>query len=115
MNEYASHFCEENVYWLALKHHANEACNESEAFVIFISNLIQTVPIWRQKASKNNDPVCWDYHVIFIICAQSRSKEQETEVLVYNLDSLLSYPCIFSEYVECSFQPNFNFDSKFKQ
>ena len=36
--------------------------------VVFVSNKKQVVPLWRQKAGKDEEKlVIWDYHVLLIL------------------------------------------------
>uniref|UniRef100_A0A0L8I3D4 Protein N-terminal glutamine amidohydrolase n=1 Tax=Octopus bimaculoides TaxID=37653 RepID=A0A0L8I3D4_OCTBM len=50
------------------------------------------VPIWHQKIGKPNEPVVWDYHVIFLW-------RLEGESYVYDLDSSLPFPCKLEMYI----------------
>jgi len=77
--EYASCYCEENIYKLIAKLHGkgdnrnnNGNNNEynNEHWVCFISNDTKMCPVWMQKAGAgdpaNPQPVFWDYHVVSI-------------------------------------------------
>lgn len=110
---------EENVWQLCRFVEENYSENLAECYAVFVSNPQQSIPLLNQKAGHSNrhgfvvwvffktfshslityytiyfHDVCFDqdYHVIFI---------QKTPVggsFVYDLDSLLSFPCHFEEY-----------------
>ncbi|XP_040571105.1 protein N-terminal glutamine amidohydrolase [Lepeophtheirus salmonis] len=91
-------FCEENV-WKVVDEVRSRAPGElSKTSVIFVSNKKQVVPLWRQKAGREDDKlVIWDYHVIFIYKPDERC-------LVYDLDSELPFPTYFHKYVTETFR-----------
>ncbi|KAF5299580.1 hypothetical protein FQR65_LT09385, partial [Abscondita terminalis] len=90
---------EENVYKLCQevkKNHANEL---AKCFAVFISNSSRTVPLWRQRAGKDDDKlVIWDYHVIFLY------QPEPDKCLVYDLDSELPFPTYVHKYVTETFR-----------
>nr|CAH7729022.1 unnamed protein product [Callosobruchus chinensis] len=96
---YVSCYCEENVYKLAQEvttKHPNEI---NKCFVVFISNPSRTVPLWRQRAGKEEDKlVIWDYHVIFLY------HPEPDKCLVYDLDSELPFPTYVHKYVTETFR-----------
>lgn len=66
---------------------------------LFYSNQLKNVPMFQQKAGASGDvSVCWDYHVI-LLCF----REGEGQAVVYDIDSLLPYPCPLGEYLTHSF------------
>ena len=73
------------------------------AAAVFISNAAQAVPLWEQRQpgggageeGEEEGPVVWDYHVLLISAGSG-----ESGVLVYDLDSRLSFPCTAREYAE---------------
>ncbi|XP_060536488.1 protein N-terminal glutamine amidohydrolase [Cylas formicarius] len=96
---YVSCYCEENIYKLAEV--VNKIyCNEiNKCFVVFISNPSRTVPLWRQRAGKDEDRlVIWDYHVIFLY------HPEPEKCLVYDLDSELPFPTYVHKYVTETFR-----------
>merc|ERR1711953_187440 len=95
---YAACFCEENV-WKLCDHVRSTAKEElAKSFVIFVSNKKQVVPLWRQRAGRDEEKlVIWDYHVIFIYKPDERC-------LVYDLDSDLPFPTYFHKYVTETFR-----------
>jgi len=95
---YAACFCEENV-WKLCDHVRSTAKEElAKSFVIFVSNKKQAVPLWRQRAGRDEEKlVIWDYHVIFIYKPDERC-------LVYDLDSDLPFPTYFHKYVTETFR-----------
>uniref|UniRef100_A0AAR5PV01 Protein N-terminal glutamine amidohydrolase n=1 Tax=Dendroctonus ponderosae TaxID=77166 RepID=A0AAR5PV01_DENPD len=90
---YVSCYCEENVYKLGeevTKAHPNEL---NKCYAVFISNQSRTVPLWRQRAGKNEDRlIIWDYHVIFLY------HPEPDKCLVYDLDSELPFPTYVHKY-----------------
>ncbi len=60
-----------------------------KSFAVFVSNKKRVVPLWRQKAGREEERlVIWDYHVVFIYRPDDRT-------LVYDLDSELPFPTYF--------------------
>lgn len=88
---YTSCYCEENVWKLCDYVRKQRTALLEHLFVIFISNETRTVPLWKQKSGHGDLPVIWDYHVILLQADQSDS-------LVYDLDSTLSFPCSLKLY-----------------
>ena len=69
-----------------------------KCWVVFVSNKKRVVPLWRQKAGKDEEKlVIWDYHVILIIKTDERST-------VFDLDTNLPYPCDFKSYTQETFK-----------
>lgn len=64
------------------------------------------IPLWKQKAGNqcSDNLVVWDYHVILI----RTSCDDHCDVMVYDLDSVLSFPCPFSRYWEEGIRPDAN-------
>ncbi|XP_071356274.1 protein N-terminal glutamine amidohydrolase isoform X4 [Trachinotus anak] len=84
---YTSCYCEENVWKLCEFVREDRTAPLEQLFVVFISNKNRMVPLWKQKSGHGDRPVIWDYHVILLqVGLQSDS-------LVYDLDSELSFPC----------------------
>lgn len=72
-------------------------------FALLITNLLETVPFWHQKASSQPDGfVIWDYHVIALqVCPQ------QSGVLVWDLDlkhPTLQFPCTLQQYAQHALQ-----------
>ncbi|CAG9135215.1 unnamed protein product [Plutella xylostella] len=91
---YVSCYCEENV-WKLCEDVALRIPDELDScYVVFISNSCRTVPLWRQRAGREEDRlVIWDYHVIFMYAFDCKT------CLVYDLDSELPFPTFFHKYV----------------
>ena len=67
--------------------------------VVFVSNKKQVVPLWRQRAGKDEEKlVIWDYHVLLIL------RQPDDRCLVYDLDSDLPFPTYFHKYVTETFR-----------
>ncbi|KAL8162952.1 hypothetical protein V2J09_014441 [Rumex salicifolius] len=104
-------YCEENVYWLCKKLCSSGKLEESDLFVIFISNDKKQVPLWHQKASRRTDGVVlWDYHVICI-----QKKKDGSPHLVWDLDSNLPFPCQLDVYVAETIRPSFQLFSMYQR
>ncbi|TMS01385.1 Protein N-terminal glutamine amidohydrolase [Larimichthys crocea] len=90
--EYTSCYCEENVWKLCDSVRTDRTGPLDQLYVIFISNEKRTVPLWKQRSGHGDQPVIWDYHVILMqVGLQSDS-------LVYDLDSELSFPVSLQRY-----------------
>jgi hypothetical protein len=84
-------YCEENVWRLAHRLHSTT----TNCHVVFISNARQCVAMYHQLACEDG-PCLWDYHVVLI-------KTENSEPVVLDMDSRLSYPCPLEEYQQSSF------------
>uniref|UniRef100_A0A3Q3XIG4 Protein N-terminal glutamine amidohydrolase n=1 Tax=Mola mola TaxID=94237 RepID=A0A3Q3XIG4_MOLML len=78
---------EENVWKLCEFVREERTAPLEELLVVFISNENRTVPLWKQRSAHGDQPVIWDYHVILLQVGV------QSEPLVYDLDSELSFPC----------------------
>ncbi|GLV46380.1 tungus [Carabus blaptoides fortunei] len=96
---YVSCYCEENVWQLCkdvLQRHPTEI---QHCYAVFISNPSRTVPLWRQRAGRDDDRlVIWDYHVIFLY------QPEPERCLVFDLDSELPFPTYVHKYVTETFR-----------
>lgn len=97
---YAACYCEENVYKICeamLAHHSGGGEAElGKASVVFVSNKKRVVPLWRQKAGRDEEKlVIWDYHVILIYRPDHR---RDTVLSVYSRSSpvITSHPRLTS-------------------
>jgi protein N-terminal glutamine amidohydrolase len=120
--DYCSHYCEENVAKLAerfldVSAKSLPSGNASLAFVVFVSNNAKQTPIWNQKLSaSDDDPVIWDYHVIFVLYDSGLSNTARKENLfVIDCDTRLGLPVPFADYVDRSFRPSFCLSKTFQQ
>uniref|UniRef100_A0A5S6QE48 Protein N-terminal glutamine amidohydrolase n=1 Tax=Trichuris muris TaxID=70415 RepID=A0A5S6QE48_TRIMR len=96
---YCAGYCEENVYLLVAGVRDRCGCSTlSGLVVVFISNPGKSVPIWKQRVGQQecDGLAVWDYHVILI------DKTLRHEVMVFDLDTTLSFPCSFDNYVRCA-------------
>lgn len=113
-------FSEENVYKLCQDVRTRYPAELQTCYVVFISNPSRTVPLWRQRAGKDEDRlviwVSWhmfslkrrkkhfmyillqDYHVIFLY------HPEPDRCLVYDLDSELPFPTYVHKYVTETFR-----------
>lgn len=89
---YTRCYCEENVWHICDYIRRKFSDLLHKCVVIFISNENKSIPIWQQKANQSGF-VIWDYHVIVVILI-------DNEYYVYDLDSLLNFPCSLNEYFE---------------
>ncbi|VVC86681.1 protein N-terminal glutamine amidohydrolase [Leptidea sinapis] len=91
---HVSCYCEENVWKLCQDVSIRVPEELDRCYVVFISNSCRTVPLWKQRAGREDDRlVIWDYHVIFLYSIDTKT------CLVYDLDSELPFPTFFHKYV----------------
>lgn len=96
--KYTPCYCEENVWKLCADVRDSQAKELPYCYVVFVSNDKRTVPLWRQRAGKEEEKlVIWDYHVLFLYAPDDRC-------LVYDLDSELPFPTHFHKYVTETFR-----------
>ncbi|KAK9752504.1 N-terminal glutamine amidase [Popillia japonica] len=96
---YVSCYCEENVYKLCQEVMSKHSTEVSKCFVVFISNHSRTVPLWRQRAGRDEDRlVIWDYHVVFLY------HPEPDKCLVFDLDSELPFPTYVHKYITETFR-----------
>ncbi|XP_059206585.1 protein N-terminal glutamine amidohydrolase isoform X2 [Centropristis striata] len=88
--EYTSCYCEENVWKLCESVRSERTAPLEELFVVFISNDSRTVPLWKQKSGRGDQP---DYHVVLLQLGPTSSSS-----VVYDLDSELPFPCSLELY-----------------
>lgn len=105
---YTPYYCEENVWQLCQLVEKNCPQLLHHCFAVFISNDVKQVPLWCQKASKGF--VLWDYHVIMII-----KQDDQQQSLVYDLDTTLTFPCSFQQYLNDGIRSESEFIEKFKR
>ncbi|XP_068081659.1 protein N-terminal glutamine amidohydrolase-like [Anabrus simplex] len=96
--KYTPAYCEENVWKLCQDISTRHSGELQHCYVVFVSNDSRTVPLWRQKAGKEEEKlVIWDYHELFLYTPDDRC-------LVYDLDSELPYPTYLHKYVTETFR-----------
>ncbi|XP_069776365.1 protein N-terminal glutamine amidohydrolase isoform X3 [Narcine bancroftii] len=88
---------EENVWKLCEYVQKKRQYPLEEWYAVFISNDQKMVPIWRQRSCHGDQPVIWDYHVILMHDCGGQQCE------VYDLDTMLPFPCPFDIYVKEAF------------
>lgn len=126
---YTRCYCEENIYLLCkeIKEKQNEALEHCS--VVYISNEDRMVPLWKQKAGVDQQPVVWvrrkrrrkevarnyltkwckkDYHVILYVDGTA-----DSEAMIYDYDTTLSFPCTAKEYIMETFKPEYQLKKKF--
>ncbi|XP_054878491.1 protein N-terminal glutamine amidohydrolase-like isoform X2 [Poeciliopsis prolifica] len=95
---YTSCYCEENVWKLCEFVQKEKTAPLDQIFVVFISNEKRMIPLWKQKSGHGDQHVIWDYHVILL------QVRPQSDSLVYDLDSVLSFPCSLQLYGAMAFQ-----------
>ncbi|XP_048084884.1 protein N-terminal glutamine amidohydrolase isoform X1 [Alosa alosa] len=95
---YTSCYCEENIWKLCEHIKAQHQHCIQDVYAVFISNERRMVPIWKQKSSHGDQPVVWDYHVILL------HNWNSGESYIYDLDTVLPYPCPLSLYEKEAFR-----------
>ncbi|XP_002156880.2 protein N-terminal glutamine amidohydrolase isoform X1 [Hydra vulgaris] len=106
---YTSCYCEENVWKLCqqIKESQGVAILK-EYFVVFISNKDRKIPLWMQKQGKDPlTPVLWDYHVILT------QKPKIGPPKVFDLDSVLSFPCPLDMYLAQAIRSEHNIKKEY--
>jgi len=100
-------YCEENVWRLAYRRlyaRCQTPPTQSEYYVVFVSNPAKCVCFFHQKAASDpGKPVFWDYHVLLFEHPTSRGRHSKNGTLVWDVDSLLPYPCPLSTYLDHAF------------
>ncbi|CAO3655255.1 unnamed protein product [Mucor hiemalis] len=105
---YTRCYCEENIYLLCKEVKEKQQDLLKFCSVIYISNEDRMVPLWKQKAGEGEQPVIWDYHVILFF-----QRDSESDPLVYDYDTVLSFPCPADEYAYKTFKPELNLKKQF--
>lgn len=102
---YASCYCEENIYLLALRKLQEQSellpADRPELFVVFVSSQSQQTPIWCQAANVRTPeaPVVWDYHVVLL------QRDPAGERLILDYDTTLPFPSAADAYIQLCFRP----------
>ncbi|KHJ48832.1 Hexokinase [Trichuris suis] len=110
---YCAGYCEENIHLLATTIRDRCGCYLPDGlFVVVISNPYKSVPIWKQRAGRPNREglAVWDYHVILV----DKVLHQE-EVQVLDLDTTLSFPCSFDDYVQYALRDDLALSPQYKR
>jgi len=91
---YTAYYCEENIWHLC----NNSEIENFEKNIVVISNVEKKCALFYQKINQHfpNIPVVWDYHVILLVF--------QNEWLVYDFDTILSFPVKLEEYLHKTFQ-----------
>uniref|UniRef100_A0ABK0M252 Protein N-terminal glutamine amidohydrolase n=1 Tax=Rattus norvegicus TaxID=10116 RepID=A0ABK0M252_RAT len=69
----------------------------------------QQVPIWKQQARPENGPVIWDYHVVLLHVSR------EGQSFIYDLDTILPFPCPFDIYIEDALKSDDDIHPQFRR
>ncbi|XP_061597714.1 protein N-terminal glutamine amidohydrolase [Cololabis saira] len=99
---YTSCYCEENVWKLCEFIRKERTAPLEQLYVLFISNDKRMVPLWKQKSGRGDQPVIWDYHVILL------HVDLQSESSIYDLDTVLSFPCSLKLYAAQAFRSDRN-------
>ncbi|XP_077665952.1 protein N-terminal glutamine amidohydrolase isoform X2 [Eretmochelys imbricata] len=95
---YTSCYCEENVWKLCEYIRSYDQYPLEEFYAVFISNERRMIPLWKQQSGCGDEPVVWDYHVILLHVSS------EDQNFIYDLDTVLPFPCPFDTYIEEAFK-----------
>ncbi|XP_073925268.1 protein N-terminal glutamine amidohydrolase isoform X5 [Castor canadensis] len=101
--------CEENIWKLCEYIKTHNQYPLEECYAVFISNERKMIPIWKQQARPGNGPVIWDYHVVLLHVS---SGEQS---FIYDLDTVLPFPCPFDTYVEDALKTDNDIHPQFRR
>uniref|UniRef100_F7BBK6 Protein N-terminal glutamine amidohydrolase n=2 Tax=Equus TaxID=9789 RepID=F7BBK6_HORSE len=101
--------CEENIWKLCeyIKNHDQYPLEE--CYAVFISNERKMIPIWKQQARPGDGPVIWDYHVVLLHVSSGGQS------FIYDLDTVLPFPCPFDIYVEDAFKSDEDIHPQFRR
>ncbi|KAG8515530.1 Protein N-terminal glutamine amidohydrolase, partial [Galemys pyrenaicus] len=67
------------------------------------------IPIWKQQARPGDGPVIWDYHVVLLHVSSGGQS------FIYDLDTVLPFPCPFDTYVEDAFKSDEDIHPQFRR
>ncbi|XP_047277879.1 protein N-terminal glutamine amidohydrolase isoform X2 [Homo sapiens] len=67
------------------------------------------IPIWKQQARPGDGPVIWDYHVVLLHVSSGGQN------FIYDLDTVLPFPCLFDTYVEDAFKSDDDIHPQFRR
>lgn len=96
-HRYHAFYCEENVWHLCQA----PALAAQARRVVFVSNAQRACPLWLQRAAPSaHQPVVWDYHVVLVA-----RPHPEARWRVWDLDTLLPFPCDLDDWLRASFAP----------
>ncbi|CAO3628410.1 unnamed protein product [Cunninghamella echinulata] len=72
--------------------------------------------MWYQQRGQILDEglVVWDYHVILLV-KNIQNGDQNKKDYIYDFDTLLPFPSLFSTYIQKSFRPFFPLLDKYKR
>uniref|UniRef100_A0A452VB08 Protein N-terminal glutamine amidohydrolase n=2 Tax=Ursidae TaxID=9632 RepID=A0A452VB08_URSMA len=103
------YFSEENIWKLCeyIKNHDQYPLEE--CYAVFISNERKMIPIWKQQARPGDGPVIWDYHVVLLHVSSGGQS------FIYDLDTVLPFPCPFDTYVEDAFKSDEDIHPQFRR
>ncbi|XP_070604361.1 protein N-terminal glutamine amidohydrolase isoform X2 [Erythrolamprus reginae] len=100
---------EENIWKLCEHIRSKNQCPIEEFYAVFISNDKKKVPLWKQQAGYGDQPVIWDYHVILLHVPNGDQN------FIYDLDTVLPFPCPFGTYIEEAFKSDSIINPEFRR
>uniref|UniRef100_A0A8D0E823 Protein N-terminal glutamine amidohydrolase n=1 Tax=Salvator merianae TaxID=96440 RepID=A0A8D0E823_SALMN len=106
---YTSCYCEENIWKLCEYIQSWNQYPLEEFYAVFISNERRMVPLWKQQAGCQGQPVIWDYHVVLLHASSGNQN------FIYDLDTVLPFPCPFDTYVEEAFKSDSIINPEFQR
>ncbi|XP_058031978.1 protein N-terminal glutamine amidohydrolase isoform X2 [Ahaetulla prasina] len=106
---YTSCYCEENIWKLCEHIRSKNQYPLEEFYAVFISNDRKMVPLWKQQAGCGDQPVIWDYHVILLHVSNGDQN------FIYDLDTVLPFPCPFGTYIEEAFKSDSIINPEFRR
>uniref|UniRef100_A0A8C5RKS5 Protein N-terminal glutamine amidohydrolase n=1 Tax=Laticauda laticaudata TaxID=8630 RepID=A0A8C5RKS5_LATLA len=102
-------YSEENI-WKLCEHIRNKNQYPLEEFyAVFISNDRKMIPLWKQQAGCEDQPVIWDYHVVLLHVSNGDQN------FIYDLDTVLPFPCPFGTYIEEAFKSDSIINTEFRR
>jgi hypothetical protein len=92
---YTPLFCEENI-WLLANRLRQTGQQEEGTYVLFFSNLRQSILLLNQRRASEGRLTLWDYHVVL-------QTEEDERTWIYDFDSRLPFPTRLQHYFSQTF------------
>jgi len=102
---YTPLFCEENIWKLI---ESSFTCNVIKPIdVLFIINRSNTIALFEQRSSAENQAIVWDYHVVL-------TAQIDNQLKILDFDSLCEFPCEINTYFNKTFINHSLLENRYK-
>ncbi|XP_024081850.1 protein N-terminal glutamine amidohydrolase isoform X2 [Cimex lectularius] len=107
--EYTSCYCEENIWKLCERLRDTGSNIFCDTYAVFVTNAARKTLVWCQmKGNAKDNLAIWDYHVFLVAkCSE--------KFVVFDFDTTLDIPCLFTEYFQKAVRLEDNFLPDFKR